>query len=54
MNKLKISVILMFEKDTVLDEPSNTVFRVTYYVVAVIAGKDVTVDMVPDGVERIS
>ena len=30
----------MFEKNNnVLDEPSNTVFRVTYYVVAVIAGE---------------
>ena len=35
----------MFERDNnVLDEPSNTVFRVTYYFVAVIAGKYVTDD----------
>ena len=36
----------MFEKDSVLDEPSNMVFRVTYYVVAVIAGKDISVGLV--------
>ena len=37
----------MFEKNNnVLDEPSNTVFRVTYYVVAVIAGKYVTDNVV--------